>query len=96
MNGPTATMPDRIRVPFVADPNPSFEGGRFVGADQLDINSRAHRGRGQNVLFNDGSIEFMPTPVYDRHRDNIWQAGDIYDYTGTETQSSVTDAFLIP
>ena len=69
------------------------------GADPLGSSvgdAHTHGGKGQNVLFNDGSIRFIKTPVLDENNDNIWTANNIEDYQGTEAQQSATDAFLTP
>ena len=83
-------------MPLAADTNPVFEGGRFHLDATRPVNSRAHGGWGQNVLFLDGSRSFLRTPVYGNQADNIWQAENVQRYFGTETQRCATDAFLIP
>ncbi len=95
MNGPVPRMTARLTMPLAADANPMFEGGRFQPLSKQSDNSQAHGGRGQNVLFMDGSTQFLPTPLFGQ-KDNIWRAGQMQDYTGTEIQDSATDAFLIP
>lgn len=94
-NGPATSVANPSAMPMLADPNPMFTGGRYV-PKQADANSYAHRGRGQNTLFQDGSVQFLPTPVIGNPSDNIWRAEDIDNYTGTETPSAATDAFLVP
>ena len=96
MNGPVLRFTARIRMPLAADTNPVFEGGRFHPDATRPVNSRAHGGWGQNVLFLDGSTSFLRTPVYGNQADNIWQAENVQRYFGTETQRCATDAFLIP
>lgn len=97
-NGPVPKISIRINVPLAADANPLFQKGKFHrGTDgTLTPNSHTHGGKGQNVLFNDGSIRFIKTPVLDESDDNIWTANNIEDYQGTEAQQSATDAFLTP
>ncbi len=95
MNGPVPRINARIAMPLAADANPMFENGQFRPLNKRELNSQAHGGRGQNVLFMDGSTKFLATPVFEE-RDNIWQAGGVEEYTGTEIQESPTDAFLIP
>ena len=96
MNGPVPNLSAGISMPLAADPNPMFENGVFrSGANRL-MNSRAHDGRGQNVLFTDGSTVFLRTPVIGERKDNIWEVENVERYTGLETQKSATDAFLIP
>ncbi|GJM23611.1 MAG: hypothetical protein DHS20C16_00260 [Phycisphaerae bacterium] len=97
-NGPVPRINIRINVPLAADANPLFQDGKFNrGVDgTLTPNSRTHGGKGQNVLFNDGSTRFIKTPILDQNDDNIWTANDIEEYQGTEAQQSATDAFLTP
>lgn len=97
-NGPTPRINIRITVPLAADANPLFQQGQFQRGENgtLTPNSRTHGGRGQNVLFNDGSTKFIKTPILGETNDNIWLADDIEDYQGTEAQQSATDAFLTP
>ena len=96
MNGPVPRFAAALSVPLAADTNPVFENGRFDPDATRPVNSRAHDGWGQNVLFRNGAVEFLRTPVYGHQADNIWQAEDVERYFGTETQRSATDAFLIP
>ncbi len=97
-NGPVPKISIRINVPLAADANPLFQEGRFRrGANgTLTPNSHTHGGKGQNILFNDGSTRFIKTPILDQNDDNIWTANDIDEYQGTEAQQSATDAFLTP
>ena len=70
-----------FRAPAVADRNPVIDlmrRGRSVGT--FSMNSPEHGGRGQNLLFTDGSVEFVATPVIvlpasaqmPSHTENIW------------------------
>ncbi|MFM7260921.1 MAG: hypothetical protein ACKO3W_10000 [bacterium] len=70
-----------FRVPAVADRNPVIDlvrRGRSIGT--YTMNSPEHGGRGQNILFTDGSIEFDGSPVITLpasaimppHSENIW------------------------
>jgi hypothetical protein len=52
--------------------------------------------RGQNVLFLDGRAAWQRSPVIDRSHDNIWQIGQLSNYTGTEVPEDPTDVFLAP
>ena len=62
--------------------------------DMKAMNSRNHRGEGQNVLFNDGSVQWCKTPFVGYGSDNI--------YTGADEDVSVIfatgkyDSFLLP
>ncbi len=71
-------------------------------------NSPNHRGRGQIVLYNDGSAVWMLTPV-NEHGDNIWLPRQIETVlkrlasprhaaplNGTEAPEGVEDTFLAP
>jgi prepilin-type N-terminal cleavage/methylation domain-containing protein len=42
----------------------------------LAMNSRNHRQKGQNVLFNNGSVLWHDTPFCGQARDNIWTRSD--------------------
>ena len=98
MNGPAMPLRAPLNMPLAGDANPLFVHGQFLppSGDRRDINSRAHGGRGQNVLLMDGRVQFLPTPMFGPDHDNIWQAENHKRYTGTEVPSSATDAFLTP
>ncbi len=75
-----------VRAPAIADRNPLIDlsrRGQLVGV--LVINSPEHGGRGQNVLFTDGSVEFLGSPVLiipataqmASHIENIWIPMDL-------------------
>lgn len=82
-------------VAYLGDANPLFVGGKFHrGVDPYTTNSPAHRGRGQAVLLLDGSVNKLTSPVVGA--DNVWIAGDIRDYKGTETPANDRDSFLVP
>ncbi|NOX59802.1 MAG: hypothetical protein GXP29_13235 [Planctomycetes bacterium] len=97
-NGPRPRINIRINIPIAVDPNPLFQQGKFQRGKNgtLSPNASTHEGRGQNVLFNDGSTRFLETPLLGKNKDNIWLADDIDEYQGTEAQQSTTDAFLTP
>lgn len=96
--GPVPRMTAPYAVPLVADPNPMFPNGAFDPQADPAANSSAHGGKGQNVLLLNGAVRFFKQPILQPQRDNIWEAGNTPTptYTGTETQQSATDAFLIP
>lgn len=89
---------------LIADLNPLFE--RLPNDfEQLTLelnkelakqNSINHRHRGQNVLFFDGSVEFVKTRFIGDDKDDIFTLQDIVFYQGCETPSRDTDAFLAP
>ncbi len=96
-SGPVPAFSYRSSQPYMADANPMFVGGRFHRIDPGVTNSRNHRrGAGQNVLFLDGSADWHTTPNVGLKGDNIWQAGSLMEYEGTETQQSADDTFLVP
>lgn len=59
------------RVVVIADKSPIVERARFGERFDPEARSRNHAGRGQNMLFNDGSVAFRFSPVLDSG-DNIW------------------------
>lgn len=70
-----------MRIPAIADRNPVIDlsrRGRVIGT--FTMNSPEHGGRGQNVLFSDGSVEFVVSPILmipaspdlPAHQENIW------------------------
>jgi len=88
--------PRRIMA-FMSDRNPLFVNARFNGMiDPTRTNSPAHGGKDQRVLILDGSVTRLTVPVYGPQKDNLWLAGSIRRYVGTETPSCNDDAFLIP
>jgi hypothetical protein len=48
------------------------------------------------VMTLDGSVQWLTSPVYGPNRDNLWLAGDIRSYTGTEAPAGKDDAQLVP
>ncbi|MBN1787599.1 MAG: hypothetical protein JW806_04310 [Sedimentisphaerales bacterium] len=97
------------KVPLMADVNPLFEGRLTTSPDQSgsefdpitlnrklrQANSPSHRGKGQNILFNDGTVEFTSQRVFGAD-DDIFTVRDLDIYRGTEKPSSETDVFLVP
>lgn len=53
-----------------------------------------HCNRGQNVLFSDGSSEFLKERTY--QDDDIYTIRNVDVYTGTETPREADDIFLVP
>lgn len=68
--------------------------------DVLNVmNSRNHRGKGQNVLYNDGHVDFCTSPFVGIDRDNIWARASINPKPGVNEQpipSSQNDSILLP
>jgi len=84
----------------LGDANPLFEGNAvraLLGENLSRLNSQAHgKGAGQNVLYLSGRILFAKAPTVGVAGDNIWQAGNLIHYTGTEVPQYLTDSFLVP
>ncbi|GMU36901.1 MAG: hypothetical protein KJ057_04195 [Phycisphaerae bacterium] len=97
MLGVTPRLVDAPDQVYLGDPNPLFLGGMFrPSINPNATNSPLHDGgRGQNVLLLDGSVGWLTSPFRNR-TDNVWLAGEIQDYRGTEAQSDPHDAFLVP
>lgn len=97
MAGATPAYTKLCNLPYMADANPLFAGGKFNRIDPAVANSRNHRrARGQNVLCFNGAVTWFETPNCGRNQDNIWQAGTVKVYQGTETQTRDDDTFLTP
>ena len=83
-------------MPLAADANPMFEGGTFPAAIQNNQTIlKPTVGEARTFFSWMAPPSFLPTPLFGQ-KDNIWRAGQMQDYTGTEIQDSATDAFLIP
>lgn len=93
MTGPFVSLYFGKRIPYQSDANPLFD-GPAPGTDPQLRNSLSHDARGQNVLFSDGSVIFLRSPVVGK--DNIWQAGSKITYEGNEAPTHQTDSFLVP
>lgn len=93
--GPAPCLRPARSIAYLGDSNPLFIGGKFHrGLDPYTTNSPAHGGRGQAVLLLDGSVSKLTSPLVGR--DNVWIAGDIREYRGTETPADEHDSFLVP
>jgi prepilin-type processing-associated H-X9-DG protein len=93
----------RCRKVVMADWNPLFEElpNDFNKPLQLQLtkemlgrNSINHKRHGQNVLFGDGSVEFLKTRLIGT--DDIFTLQDTDVYQGCELPSCETDFFLAP
>ena len=65
----------------------------------LRSNSRNHGGRGQNVLFTDGSVQFLRRRHTNSSNDDIYTTEEMSNgcsIRGYERPSCETDAFLAP
>jgi len=93
------------RKVLMADWNPLFERMPEDFSEQLQLclnrelltlNSNNHNRRGQNVLFGDGSVEFLKTRFIGISDDDIYTLQDTDIYQGCEVPSCETDFFLAP
>lgn len=60
----------------------------------LSLNSINHKRRGQNILFNDGRVNFMKTRLIGT--DDIFTLRDTDVYRGCEVPSCEEDFFVAP
>lgn len=90
---------------LAADSNPLFESlpndyskplKLEPSIDSLLLNSINHNNRGQNVLFCDGSSEFLRSRQIETSGDDIFTLQDTATYKGVEVPAHETDAFLAP
>jgi hypothetical protein len=96
-----------VRTVVLADRSPVVP--RSVRGEAFDplANAKNHGGRGQHLLYNDGSAEWARTPVL-KNGDNIWlnralevridftSSRSIRPLTGTEIPDGADDACLGP
>ncbi len=95
--GESVNLHPRRSLVYMGDPNPLFTRARFNPAVNADTaNSPAHGRRGQTVLTLDGSTRWLRSPLVGPQGDNIWLAGTIRRYTGSESRSGADDVQLIP
>ncbi|MBA7472082.1 hypothetical protein ES707_07402 [subsurface metagenome] len=92
------------RKALIADLNPLFEElpkdfeqlTLQLNKELEKLNSNNHRRRGQNILFCDGHVKFVKTRLIGENKDDIFTLQNIFFYSGCETPSRETDAFLAP
>ena len=98
MNGGAIRKAEAMgRMALLSDQTPRFDGGQIRNIAPYQQNSQVHGVRGgQNVAYLDGSVEWTTSPNVGIARDDIFRAGNITRYTGTEIPQSPTDSFLIP
>ena len=95
---------DQPNMVILAYKNPLFVARKGKVAYDRSVSpqaaSRIARGRGQQMLFNDGHVRWSCQPIVTHpttgQADNIYRAQGIDHYTGTETPSSPGDTFLVP
>lgn len=93
----TTLRPVAHNMPVMADSNPLFADGTIH--DRVDVRAASPNHSsldGQCVLYLDGHVRWASTPMVGPEEDNIWQAGDLVTYRGTETPTCGKDAFLAP
>jgi prepilin-type processing-associated H-X9-DG protein len=90
------------RQVIIADMSPVFkvlpspEKPINLSDELMNQNSPNHNGRGQNVLFCDGSVQFIKIRKLGPSLDDIFTIQGKSTYQGTELPSSDSDAFLAP
>ncbi len=84
---------------LIADRNPFFDGraAHRISPYRGEVaNSLSHEdGAGQNIVHVDGRGGWTSQPTVGVDQDNIYQAGRIIRYQGTEAPVSPTDTFLV-
>jgi hypothetical protein len=88
--------------PLLADMSPHFHSLCEGRATRVEIcldsarhrNSGNHAGRGQNVGWGDGRVEYRRRPRWGRHRDDLYVQEDVTVYNGHERPSEPNDVFL--
>lgn len=102
MAGVRPSLRGQPDLPIMGDDNPLFEDGlplfdvrRLGPGSPAESNSRAHGGRGQNVLTLDGRSLWTTTPRSGIGGDNIWTLESVSHYTGREGPQVATDSHLI-
>jgi len=90
---------------LIADLNPLFERLPYnysgtlelrPNKDLLNINSPNHKRHGQNVLFDDGSVQFQKTRHIGILKDDIFTLQNTHIYRGVEVPACQADAFVAP
>ena len=101
---PKAGLEKMGRQVIIADGSPVFanvsasEKALIINISDalLKRNSPNHGGRGQNVLFCDGSVVFVKTRTVDVSLDDIFTIQNTQTYQGVELPASEADTFLAP
>jgi hypothetical protein len=90
---------------LMADVNPIFEQLpenysegflRAVNRRLMQANSTNHAGRGQNILIDDGSVEFLKTRTWGPKHDDIYMLDGVDKYRGDEMPATRADVFVAP
>jgi len=90
----------RRHMVLVADRSPLID-NRFAHQlspyDDQGVNSPLHeQGAGQNAIYISGNGGWFTRPTIGVDKDNIYKAGGLSRYEGTEEPISPTDTFLVP
>jgi hypothetical protein len=84
---------------LAGDRNPYLDGQavhQLSPYDERGANSITHEeGAGQNVIYVNGTDGWFTQPTIGVNQDNIYQAGQLQRYQGTEKPASETDTFLV-
>ena len=81
---------------ILADSTPLFDDGTFR-PDRVNASAGDNHGvTGQNVLYLDMHVDWKDEASVGVNRDNIFLAGSIRDYHGTEAPAGPQDTFLLP
>ena len=97
--------PGETAIPIASDRNPIFANFDSQTQQVLDLNeneilqnanSLNHGGRGQNLLYSDGRVEFSPSRVVGINPDDIFTIRSVTRYRGTEKPQSKDDLFIAP
>lgn len=90
----------RGQLVLVADSNPLFDGRSAAQVnpyDETGDNSVAHEGAsGQNAAYITGQADWFSQPTIGVDGDNIYRAGKLVRYQGTERPVCPTDTLLVP
>ena len=85
---------------LLADRNPLIDGRlahRLSPYDEEGANSPSHeQGAGQNAVYVSGQGGWFTHPTIGVDKDNIYRAGQLVRYQGTEQPTAPTDTFLVP
>ncbi|HTV48212.1 MAG TPA: hypothetical protein VMG59_07190 [Phycisphaerae bacterium] len=84
------------QIAVLADCNPIFSGHHITSGN---INSFNHDdGDGQNILWDDGSVDWVTTPDVGPDHNDIWTIGDSSHivYTGFEEPQNPDNVVLVP
>ncbi len=88
------------QLAIMADRNPLLKSSGTSLRLPVDVNKMLSPNHikeyGQNILSLDGHVVWQKSPLFGIEKDNIWQAGNIKEYHGTETPVNATDVFLAP